>query len=205
MLGVPLPALTEDGIEVTFGVNHLGHFYLTKLLMETLVKSKARVINISSDAYKLPKPEEFTVEIFEGDNPRIAQPDNKPQGMVHDLHKYGDSKLCNVYFTKELVVRHPELQSVSLHPGTILTNIQRHWRDHTRGVMFMRCFSWMMKSPEIGSKTTLYCCKADIRGQHNVFFKKQMTQELGPVAQNDDVQVALWECSEKLVKQLEKE
>lgn len=161
VMAVPPPALTEDGIEVTFGVNHLGHFYLTKLLMETLVESKARVINVSSEAYKFCKLDEFTVDIFEGDKPKIAQPDDR-EGMMKDVAKYSDSKLCNIYFTKELVVRHPELISVSLHPGTILTNIQRHWKDHIPGRMFLFCFSWMMKSPEDGSQTTIHCCKADL-------------------------------------------
>jgi len=203
VVGVPQPALTDDGIEVTFGVNHLGHFYLTQLLLETLLKSKARVINVSSDAYlMLNKPEQFGVEHFTGDKPLMAQQDGKI-GKGDDWRKYSESKLCNIYFTKELVKRNPELLSVSLMPGVISTGLFREWNDGCFGccLPFMKC---LMKSPESGCKTTIHCCKADISGVNGLYFKDEKFQELKPIACDEEVQLALWECSERLVKQLEK-
>lgn len=201
--GVPLPALTDDGIEVTFGVNHLGHFYLTQLLLETLLQSRARVINVASEGYKMAKPAEFTTELFTGDKPAIAQQDEK-DGMGDQFRKYAYSKLCNVYYTKELVARNPELLAVSLHPGVIKTELGRHWKDQIMGKLCMNFFSCFLRSPEQGCKTTIHCCKADISAVNGLYFKDEKEEKLEPIAEDNDIQLALWECSEKLVKQLEK-
>jgi len=203
VMGVPLPALTEDGIEVTFGVNHLGHFYLTQLLLETLLQSRARVINVSSDGYKQAKPAEFTTELFTGDKPVISQQDEK-DGMPDQFRKYAYSKLCNIYFTKELVARNPELLAVSLHPGIIRSELGRHWKEQIMGKLCMTFFSCFLRSPEVGCKTTIHCCKADISGVNGLYFKAEKEEKLEPIAEDGDIQLALWECSERLVKQLDK-
>ena len=97
---------TKEGFEMHFGVNHLGHFLLTMLLLDKLkqAKSIARIINVSSSLY-------FAGTIqFDDIN------------MDHNFDKtraYGQSKLANILFTRELAKRTKgtNIRAYSLHPG----------------------------------------------------------------------------------------
>lgn len=81
--------LTEDGFEMTFQVNHLAHFLLTRMLMPTLITSRASVINTSSVAHK------SIGLLFKLDD--VAKPKHYSQHLA-----YGNAKLANILFTKEL-------------------------------------------------------------------------------------------------------
>ncbi|KAL8808511.1 MAG: hypothetical protein Q9182_000062 [Xanthomendoza sp. 2 TL-2023] len=116
IMATPL-ADTEDGYESQFGTNHMGHALLTKLLLPTLLStareegSDVRIVNLTSEAHNLAP---------------------RPQGILFDKVKldkqgpwarYGQSKLANILFTKELARRYPEITSVAIHPGLILTDL----------------------------------------------------------------------------------
>ena len=102
----PQETRTKDGFEMHFGVNHLGHFLLTMLLLDKLkqAKSIARIINVSSAMYW------FGTIQFDDIN------------MEHNFDKakaYGQSKLANILFTRELAKRTKgtNIRVYSLHPG----------------------------------------------------------------------------------------
>lgn len=81
-------SLTKEGIEMQLGVNHMGHFLLTNLLLDTLKNSSpSRIINVSSLAHMRGKMNVYdlnsSIEYDEG-------------------QAYAQSKLCQVLFTKEL-------------------------------------------------------------------------------------------------------
>ncbi|OQR90384.1 WW domain-containing oxidoreductase-like isoform 1, partial [Achlya hypogyna] len=106
---------TADGLETQFGVNHVGHFYLTKLLLPTLTKTgtaatPARVINLASLAQYLFAPEEG-----------ILFGDINGDKSYSPWTRYGHAKLANVLFSNELNRRYQDQHviSVSLHPGSI--------------------------------------------------------------------------------------
>ncbi|KAI4283793.1 MAG: hypothetical protein L6R38_001909 [Xanthoria sp. 2 TBL-2021] len=116
IMATPL-AETEDGYESQFGTNHMGHALFTKLLMPILLKtaevegSDVRIVNLSSEGHNLAP---------------------RPQGILFDEAKlkkqgpwarYGQSKLANILFTKELASRYPSITSVAIHPGVILTDL----------------------------------------------------------------------------------
>ncbi|XP_034721769.1 retinol dehydrogenase 11-like, partial [Etheostoma cragini] len=104
---------TEDGFGMIFGVNHLGHFLLTVLLLERLKASgRSRVVTVSSKAYKLGTVD-FTCLRTHGD---VSLGDSDLQLF----HKYCHSKLCNVLFTHELAKRlqGSDVTCYCLHPGT---------------------------------------------------------------------------------------
>jgi light-dependent protochlorophyllide reductase len=90
------PRTTEDGIELTFGVNHLGHFALVNGMLERLA-APARIIVVSSDTHDpkrsagMPKPDYTTAAT-------LAHPPESMSGR----QRYTTSKLCNVLFTYEL-------------------------------------------------------------------------------------------------------
>lgn len=109
---------TADGFESQMGINHLGHFALTGLLMPALLKAKAaRVVNVSSLAHGWAKldPDHILYENEREYSARIA---------------YGNSKLANLLFTKALQQRFEAAGSqaiaVSAHPGASNTNLGRH-------------------------------------------------------------------------------
>ncbi|KAL1131451.1 hypothetical protein AAG570_011068 [Ranatra chinensis] len=141
--------LTEDGYELHFATNHLGHFLLTLKLLPLLVKSApSRVVNVSSMAHILANSMKFDdINLDKGYKPVTA---------------YARSKLANILFTKELA-RRLEGKGVnvySLHPGVVNTELTRHvdtaffpgsrWLYHAVG-------SWLMKSPVQGAQTTIFC------------------------------------------------
>lgn len=107
---------TEDGYEMMFTANHLGHFLLTTLLLEHLEKvGNGRVVVLSSALHHLPKFFNFDNMMFEKD--------------YHLFGSYGHSKLANLLFAKELNARLRQRNSKvtvnSVHPGCVITEFTR--------------------------------------------------------------------------------
>ena len=117
------PNLTQDGYEVQFGTNHMGHALFTKLLMPLLSQTAAqpgadvRIINLSSVAEKY--------NAIKGGF--VPEKCLTPMEEENTLKRYGQSKLANVLFTKELAKRYPEITSVAIHPGRVQTPLLDHW------------------------------------------------------------------------------
>lgn len=123
---------TKEGYEIQFGTNHMGHALLTKLLLPTLLATAdqpgadVRIINLSSEGHNLaPSPG----QLFDA----AALEQQSPWG------RYGNSKLSNVLFARELADRHPQVTSVSLHPGVIFTDLYVHLQTN----IFMRAGLWI--------------------------------------------------------------
>ncbi|KAM6970996.1 retinol dehydrogenase 11 [Tautogolabrus adspersus] len=135
--------LTADGYEMQFGVNHLGHFFLTFLLLDLLKHSApSRVINLSSVAHNLGK---------------IEFDDLKGEKDYHPVRAYAQSKLANVLFTRELSKRTEALgvTAYAVDPGMVNTEITRHLR---RPLMDLATtFKFLTKTPAEGASTTIYC------------------------------------------------
>jgi WW domain-containing oxidoreductase len=110
------PELTADGVELQFGVNHLGHFLLVQLLWDDILKSKTRLVHVSSIAHKFSYPEGI----------RFSQLQSISE--YNSVYAYGQSKLANILFSNELAARTngTGVTSNSLHPGSIASDLQRH-------------------------------------------------------------------------------
>lgn len=119
------PGLTEDGYEIHFGTNHMGHVLLTNLLMPLLLKTAAepgsdvRIINLTSAGEGLAPKGGFL--------PDQATTKMEP---YHPYTRYGHSKLANVLFTKELAKRYPTIKSVAIHPGRVQTDLLNHFLEN---------------------------------------------------------------------------
>lgn len=117
--GVMIPpySKTADGFELQFGTNHLGHYALTGLLLEVLLKTEgARIVNVSSMAHK---------------SGNINFDDLNWESRSYSAWKaYGDSKIANLYFTFELNRQLKEkklnLLVTAAHPGYTATELQRN-------------------------------------------------------------------------------
>lgn len=117
--------VTADGVEATFGVNHLGHFLLVRLLLNQ-IEEQGRIIIVSSDTHDPSKKTGMPA-------PRYASPDTLAEPVasdqllanLSDLSKgqirYTTSKLCNLYFTYELTNRirksKRSISIVTFNPG----------------------------------------------------------------------------------------
>jgi retinol dehydrogenase 12 len=134
-------ALTKDGFELMFGVNHLGHFAFTIALLDCLTSSKARIVNVSSDAHYAARGVNFD---------QLRRPARGITGMA----EYAVSKLCNVLFTQELARRlaGTGVTSYSLHPGVVASDIWRRVPWPARSLVTRR-----MLTVDQGAQTSLYC------------------------------------------------
>ncbi|RLD59485.1 MAG: short-chain dehydrogenase [Bacteroidetes bacterium] len=109
---------TKDGFEAQLGTNHLGHFALTGLMMDVILKTQgARIVNVSSGAHKSGEMDFSNLQYEDG----IGY---KP------MKAYGRSKLSNLLFTYELQRKleaaKKDTISVAAHPGVAMTNLARH-------------------------------------------------------------------------------
>jgi NAD(P)-dependent dehydrogenase (short-subunit alcohol dehydrogenase family) len=140
-------AVTVDGHEMTFQVNYLAPFLLTDLLMDRLVESKATVINTSSVAHQ-----RFgSLDIDDLDATRTYK----------STKAYGDAKLAQILYTKELV-RHFGAQGVSavaFHPGNIATNFSSEATTPFRIVYTSVLKHLVLASPEKGADTLVWLCE----------------------------------------------
>lgn len=176
--------LSKDGFEMTFAINHLGHFLLTESLMLLLQKGHARIINVSSEAHRSAKPN------FD---------DLQMEKSYTGLKAYGIAKLFNIYFTKSLAEKYRQtgITAYALHPGVVLTNI---W-DNAKG--FLRVIIWLMKpfmiSAEKGAETTIYLAtQPKLEQKSGLYFKKCKVAKTAPNADNAAARNRLWEISGKL-------
>ena len=130
--GVMFPPYThtEDGFELQFGVNHLGHFLLTLLLLDRIKEcAPSRIVNVSSVVHYLGS---------------LDFDDMMWEKYYQAQKAYFRSKLANVMFSYELSKRLAESQVTvySLHPGSIKTELTRHlvsgWKAILK-VLFVHC------------------------------------------------------------------
>jgi NAD(P)-dependent dehydrogenase (short-subunit alcohol dehydrogenase family) len=136
----PGPArYTREGVEESFGVNHLGHFLLVQLLLEKCGGLK-RIAVVSSELHNPQSGAPFGAPDI-SDLRRLAYPD--PEFSKKGL-AYISSKLCNILFTYELARRYPCIRINALNPGLIpATGLGRH------NGFFMR-FMWYYIMPWMG-------------------------------------------------------
>ncbi|XP_006269619.3 retinol dehydrogenase 14 [Alligator mississippiensis] len=180
---------TEDGFEMQFGVNHLGHFLLTNLLLG-LLKSSApsRVVVVSSKLYKYGE---------------INFDDLNSEMNYNKSFCYSRSKLANILFTKELA-RRLEGTGVTvnaLHPGICRTNLGRHVNVPLLAKPLLSFVSWaFFKTPLEGAQTSIYLASSpDVESVSGKYFGNCKEEELLPKAMDDLVARKLWDISEVMV------
>lgn len=191
--GVYMQGTTDDGLGLMFGVNHLGHFLLTNLLLDRLKECvPSRIVTVSSylhnygnlDFDTLRTHKEFGV----GDSPASV------------FWIYSNSKLCNVLFTHELAKRlqGTNVTCYSLHPGAINSDLTRNLTKMSRRLL-KPVAALFFKDVEAGAQTTLYCAVQEgIESLSGRYFSNCDVQKVKPKAQDDAVAKKLWEVSETL-------
>ncbi|XP_040834032.1 retinol dehydrogenase 13 isoform X1 [Ochotona curzoniae] len=183
---------TEDGFEMQFGVNHLGHFLLTNLLLDKLKASApSRIINLSSLAHVAGHID------FDDLNWQARRYDTKAA--------YCQSKLAVVLFTKELSRR---LQGTgvtanALHPGVARTELGRHTGMHNSAFSSLTLgpiFWLLVKSPQLAAQPSTYLAVAEeLEGVSGKYFDGLREKAAAPEAEDEEVALRLWAESARLV------
>ncbi|MEC0167805.1 SDR family oxidoreductase [Paenibacillus graminis] len=175
--------LTADGYELDFGVNHLGHFLLTKLLLERLIAAaQGRIVVVASGAYKIGKLHLDDHTLSRGYNPAKA---------------YARSKLANILFTRELAaqLRGTQVTVNAVHPGAVGTSIGVN-RETGFGRSLLNLLSPFFLTPEQGADTAIWLAAApELRGVTGEYYYRRKIQELSPRARDAAAAAQLWQWS----------
>jgi NAD(P)-dependent dehydrogenase (short-subunit alcohol dehydrogenase family) len=195
-LMIPPYGRTKDGFELQFGINHLGHFALTGLLLDRLARGRdPRVVTVSSNAHRR--------GLIEFDDLAWERRAYRP------MDAYGASKLANLLFAAELQRRQPWLTSVAAHPGAARTRLMRSSPWHFRVVVSPRTrwvFSWLIQSAEAGAQPILRAATDPaVRGGEyfgpdgwGEFTGQPVLVERSAAARDQQVAARLWDTSEQL-------
>ncbi|XP_008282566.1 retinol dehydrogenase 14b [Stegastes partitus] len=180
---------TEDGFEMQFGVNHLGHFLLTHLLLDILKTSApSRIIVVSSKLYKYGQ---------------INFDDLNSENNYDKAFCYSQSKLANLLFTLELA-RQLEGTGVTVNaltPGIVRTRLGRHVQIPLLAKPLFHLASLaFFKSPLEGAQTPLYlACSPEVEGVSGKCFANCKEEELMAKATDNQAAKKLWDISMRMV------
>lgn len=186
-------SLTKDGFEMQLGVNHLGHFLLTNLLLDTLKASApSRIVVVSSLAHKFGA---------------INKDDLNSEKSYNKYKAYSQSKLANVLFTRELArrLRGTGVTVNAVHPGVVKTELGRHLvKSYVRRAIEPIVY-FAFKTPRSGSQTQLMVAlDADLKTITGKYFADCQIKGEAKSGSKDDDELAgwLWKISEEWTKLL---
>jgi len=182
--------LTQDGFEATFGVNHLGYFLTTKLLLDTIrASAPARIVNVSAGAHT---------------GASINFDDLQGQRSYRGWGAYAQSKLANILFTYELA-RRLEGTGVTancLHPGVVVTGFGQN-NTGVAGRLFSLFHAVgrpFLLTPEKGARTSVYLASSPaVEAVTGKYFANGREQKSSAMSYDADIARRLWEVSEALV------
>lgn len=173
--------LTNSGFELAFGVNHMGHFLLTQLLMERIrTSAPARIVTVASKAH-------YRAYGIDWSAVRMATQSRS------GLPEYSVSKLANVLFSAELGRRlaGSGVSTHALHPGVVASDVWRSVPWPLRPLIKLA-----MISTEEGAATTLYCATSpQADGETGMYYDGCRVKEPAKVAQDLTLAAELWKRS----------
>ncbi len=190
VMAVPLMR-TQDGFEMQIGTNHLGHFALTGLLLDRITD---RVVTVASTAYRMGT---------------IRLDDLNWNREYKRWSAYGQSKLANLLFTRELQRRlsasNAKVRALTVHPGYAATALQSRTQSALQGG-FMWVMNRLIAQPESqGAWPTLYAATVDLPGDSYIgpdgigeLRGHPAEAKRTPAARDDETARALWDLSETL-------
>ncbi|XP_002735885.1 retinol dehydrogenase 13-like [Saccoglossus kowalevskii] len=183
---------TEDGFEMHIGVNHLGHFLLTNLLLDLIKKSSpSRIVTVSSMGHTFAKEINFD--------------DINAEKSYNRINAYSQSKLANILFTRELSkkLQGTKVTVYSLHPGAVRTELDRYIPAYFRYAMYFLLYPILaltLKSSKDGAQTSIQCAVAEeLKDVSGLYFSDCVPKQPTPAAQDDEAARKLWEVSVKMV------
>lgn len=181
---------TADGFEIHFGVNHLGHFFLTILLLDILKEADfARIIIVSSMLHEKAK---------------LNIDDLNSENIKEDANLYANSKLANMYFCRELAkrVEGSNVNVYALCPGWVLTGLFRNHNPkwyHYIAVAPIAFF--FMRSAKQGAQTVVYCATEPKLAEENGYLYRNCKKYTSKHNFDNKLGLLLWEHSERMLRE----
>ncbi|PIG81427.1 oxidoreductase [Aspergillus arachidicola] len=193
------PGLTKDGYEVQFGTNHLGHALLIRKLLPLLQRTAetgadVRVIILTSAGYQL---HPYGGIIF--DDLKTTQ----DYGFLGSWKRYGQSKLANILYTRELARRYPAITAVSVHPGVITTGLVENLGWAHRWFIYATTYNQMVTLEE-GAYNQLWAATTSKdgleTGQYYIPVGVASNDKLTKTGRDDVLAGQLWEWTNKALE-----
>lgn len=179
-------AITVDGYEIQFAVNHLGPFLLTNLLLDTLKASApSRIVTVASVGHKYGQ---------------INRDDLMGEKSYTEFSAYCHTKLANILFTRSLakMLHGTQVTANSLHPGAVRTEIFRNASGVTKHII-APLTKLVFKSAKAGAQTSLTCAlDPELEQVTGRYFDDCRVAKESEAAQNDETADWLWQISEQL-------
>jgi NAD(P)-dependent dehydrogenase (short-subunit alcohol dehydrogenase family) len=198
LMAVPTREDTQDGLEKQIGCNHVGHFYLMRLLTPAMEKARSsRLVMISSTGHRLYDASFLSSPMLETE-------------AYEKWSAYGNTKVSNLLIAKEFNARYKSkgMTAYSVNPGGIRTGLQESV-DTVIALSWLAMSPFMAKSVPQGAATTVYCAsQPGIESASGKYFDHcqetdraevvwtSMTEEVGM-----DASKKLWDATEKLLKE----
>ncbi|XP_071710243.1 short-chain dehydrogenase TIC 32, chloroplastic-like [Rutidosis leptorrhynchoides] len=190
--------LSKDNIELQFATNHVGHFHLTNLLLETMKRTadesnkEGRILNVSSRRHQLSYSEGIRFDEINS------------QSGYDALSAYGQSKLANVLHTNELARLLKEdgtkITANSVNPGAIPTNIFRHYALFSSLVNIFG--KLVLKNVQQGAATTCYAAlHPQVEGISGKYFTNCNLATTSSQANDAQLGKILWDYTANLIKE----
>ncbi len=181
---------TVDGFEMTLGVNHLGPFLLTTLLLDRLrASAPSRIVNVSSIAHRTASGPSLVADL-------------QSQLAYVEMDAYAKSKLCNVLFARELARRlaGTEVTANALHPGIVRSGFARGGDATLALAATFTITRPFLLSPRQGARTQVFLASSpDVATVTGEYFVHRRPRRPSPAALDADLARWLWDQSADLV------
>ncbi|TPX18052.1 uncharacterized protein E0L32_011871 [Thyridium curvatum] len=188
------PALTEDGYELQFGTNYVGHALLTKLLTPLLESTAAlpgadvRIVSVSSDGHAFAPKGGFFPETC-----KTTAEEMGPFG------RYGQSKMAGILWGRELARRYPQFTVASVHPGVVKTGLGTSWTGAPRALYWLltAVATFAAKTPEQGAKNQLWASMAKDIKSGEYYEPVGIPDKASEDAKNEELAKKVWDWTAK--------
>ncbi|PKS09159.1 hypothetical protein jhhlp_003773 [Lomentospora prolificans] len=192
VMAIP-PELTKEGYEIQFGTNHVGHALLTKLLVPILDKTAkssdtgARIVALSSMGHNYAATGGIEFDSL------------KTTGESMSTYaRYGQSKLANILFIRQLAKEYPQFTSVAVHPGIVNTNLFKAATD-TPAILkvFLPASSYFFTTVETGARNQLWASVSDDVKSGEYYEPIGIPNRASSYGKSDQLAKKLWDWTEK--------
>lgn len=181
---------TAQGFEYTFGVNHLGHFYLTTLLLPRLTASApSRIVTVTSVGHHFARN-------------GLRFDDMQSEHGYDGMEAYCRAKLANVMFTRELARRTSGtgVTANTVHPGWVRSHFGMDGDTTGKSAFGFRVMRPVQISPRRGARTSLYVATSpDVAGKSGMYWVRSKPGHMSRRALDDEAAARLWDESERLL------
>ncbi|KAH7148230.1 retinol dehydrogenase [Dactylonectria macrodidyma] len=181
---------TKEGYEIQFGTNHMGHALLTKLLLPTLQQtaktSDVRIVSLSSNA-----------EAWTGGPLWSFKQMKSDMASTATVSRYGISKIANIYHSRALSRRYPEIRCISLHPGAVATSLSRGlYESFPLITPFLRLALVFTKGPADGVRNQLWASVSPNAKSGEFYHPVGVTGKGSRQSQDQKLEEELWKWTE---------